>query len=198
MRRHALEMGSAEDHRHGLGVDCTSPDPSRSSSRGGPRRWFAAVAGQVEPKPAADPSQGAALDEEARRIGPDNPRRDHAHDLTAIPISKGVTGAFDPGRFQATIRHSASPNSAIIADQRRVSLRRQIAGTISAGLEPPKSLIEPSAASNRTARGNRIRQTGRGTRRNHRSPSPETLVAYFERITRPSSRARISARYLLS
>ena len=58
------------------------------------------------------------------------------------PNFKGVAGNFDPARFQATIRQFGFTEQKYIAEQRRVSLRRQIAGTVSAGLEPPKVLID--------------------------------------------------------
>ena len=84
----------------------------------------------------------AALDEEARRIGLGQSDAETMRMIFGDPNFKGVTGAFDPGRFQATIRQFGFTEQRYIADQRRVSLRRQIAGTISAGLEPPKVMIE--------------------------------------------------------
>jgi len=84
----------------------------------------------------------AALDEEARRLGLGQSDAEIMRTIVSDPNFKGVTGAFDPGRFQATIRQFGFTEPRYIADQRRVSLRRQIAGTISAGLEAPKVLIE--------------------------------------------------------
>ena len=65
-----------------------------------------------------------------------------------------MAGNFDPARFQATIRQFGFTEQKYIAEQRRVSLRRQIAGTVSAGVEPPKVLIEALIAevSDETAR----------------------------------------------
>src|SRR6202163_1589052 len=84
----------------------------------------------------------ASFDEEARRIGLGQSDAETMRMIFGDPNFKGVTGAFDPGRFQATIRQFGFTEQRYVADQRRVSLRRQIAGTISAGLEPPKVLIE--------------------------------------------------------
>ena len=58
------------------------------------------------------------------------------------PNFKGLGGAFDPARFQATIRQFGYTEQRYLAEQRRVGLRRQIAGTVSAGVEPPKVLID--------------------------------------------------------
>src|SRR6202163_2339788 len=84
----------------------------------------------------------AALDEEARRLGLGQSEAETMRMIINDPNFKGVGGAFDPGRFQATIRQFGFSEQRYVADQRRVSLRRQIAGTISAGLKPPKVLIE--------------------------------------------------------
>src|SRR6202163_840429 len=84
----------------------------------------------------------AALDEEARRLGLGQSDAETMRMILRDPNFKGVGGAFDPARFQATIRQFGFTEQRFIADQRRVSLRRQIAGTITAGLEPPKVLIE--------------------------------------------------------
>src|SRR5579862_4069543 len=84
----------------------------------------------------------SALDEEARRLGLGQSDAETMRVIFSDPNFKGVNGAFDPSRFQAMIRQFGFSEQRYIADQRRVSLRRQIAGTISAGLEPPTTLID--------------------------------------------------------
>src|SRR6202790_2835364 len=84
----------------------------------------------------------AALDEEARRLGLGQSDAETMRMIFSDPNFKGVSGNFDPQRFQATIRQFGFSEARYVADQRRVSLRRQIAGAISAGLEPPKTMIE--------------------------------------------------------
>src|SRR5437879_12102086 len=84
----------------------------------------------------------AALDEDARRLGLGQSDAETMRMIFNDPNFKGVGGNFDPARFQATIRQFGFTEQRYIADQRRVSLRRQIAGTISAGLEPPNVLID--------------------------------------------------------
>src|SRR5580698_8118921 len=84
----------------------------------------------------------AAFDEEARRMGLGQSDAETMRTILNDPNFKGVTGAFDPQRFQATIRQFGYSEQRYISEQRRVSLRRQIAGTISAGLEPSKTLID--------------------------------------------------------
>src|SRR5271163_512382 len=76
----------------------------------------------------------AALDEEARRLGLGQSNEETLQMIFSDPNFKGVNGAFDPTRFQSTMRQFGFSEQRYIAEQRRVSLRRQIAGSISAGL----------------------------------------------------------------
>src|SRR3977135_2576984 len=84
----------------------------------------------------------AALDEEARRLGLGQSDAETMRVIFNDPNFRGVSGAFDPARFQATMRQFGFSEQRYFADQRKVSLRRQIAGTISAGLERPKVMID--------------------------------------------------------
>src|SRR5665213_1867938 len=84
----------------------------------------------------------AALDEEARRLGLAQSNDETKRLIFSDPNFKGANGAFDSKRFEAAIRQFGYSEARYVADQRKVSLRRQIAGTISAGLEPPKVTID--------------------------------------------------------
>ena len=122
----------------------------------------------------------AALDEEARRMGLGQSDAEIMRMIYSDPNFKGVTGNFDPARFQATIRQFGFTEQKYIAEQRRVSLRRQIAGTVSAGLEPPKVLIEALSRfqnEQRTIEYIKLDAAQAGT---IDPPSPETLASYFE------------------
>ena len=122
----------------------------------------------------------AALDEEARRMGLGQSDAEIMRMIYNDPNFKGVNGNFDPARFQATIRQFGFTEQRYIAEQRRVSLRRQIAGTVSAGLEPPKVLIEALSRfqnEQRTIEYVKLDAAQAGT---IDPPSPETLAAYFD------------------
>ena len=122
----------------------------------------------------------AALDEEARRLGLGQSDAEIMRTIVSDPNFKGVTGAFDPGRFQATIRQFGFTEPRYIADQRRVSLRRQIAGTISAGLEAPKVLIEALSRFQNEQRGIEYVKLDPAQAGTIDPPSPETLAGYFD------------------
>jgi peptidyl-prolyl cis-trans isomerase D len=122
----------------------------------------------------------AALDEEARRLGLGQSDAETMRVIFNDPNFRGVGGAFDPGRFHATIRQFGFTEQRYVADQRRVSLRRQIAGTISAGLEPPKVLIEALSRFQNEQRSIEYIKLDAAQAETIDSPSPETLATYFD------------------
>jgi peptidyl-prolyl cis-trans isomerase D len=122
----------------------------------------------------------AALDEEARRLGLGQSDAETMRMIVSDPNFKGLGGAFDPARFQATIRQFGFTEQRYVADQRRVSLRRQIAGTISAGLEPPKVLIEGLSRFQNEQRTIEFVKLDAAQAGAIDPPSPETLAGYFD------------------
>jgi peptidyl-prolyl cis-trans isomerase D len=122
----------------------------------------------------------AALDEEARRLGLGQSDDETRRMIFSDPNFKGTNGAFDPIRFQAAIRQYGYSEQRYIADQRRVSLRRQIAGTISAGLEPPKLMTEALSRFQNEQRSIEYVKLGVAQAGTIDPPSPEALAAYFD------------------
>jgi peptidyl-prolyl cis-trans isomerase D len=122
----------------------------------------------------------AALDEEARRLGLGQSNAETLRVIYGDPNFQGANGAFDPARFQATIRQFGYTEQHYLADQRKVSLRRQIAGTIAAGIEPPKVLIDALSRfqnEQRTIEYIKLDAAQAGT---IDPPSPEALASYFD------------------
>jgi peptidyl-prolyl cis-trans isomerase D len=122
----------------------------------------------------------AALDEKARRMGLGQSDAETMRMIFSDPNFKGVTGAFDPQRFQATIRQFGFSEQRYVADQRRVSLRRQIAGTISAGLEPSKTQIGALSRYQNEQRSLEYVKLDAAQAGTIDPPSPETLAGYFD------------------
>ena len=122
----------------------------------------------------------AALDEEARRLGLGQSDAETMRMILSDPGFKGVGGNFDPARFQAVIRQVGFTEQRYLADQRRVSLRRQIAGTISAGIEPPKTMIEALSRFQNEQRSIEYAKLDAAHAGAIDAPSPETLAGYFE------------------
>ena len=122
----------------------------------------------------------AALDEEARRLGLGQSPEETMRLIFSDPNFKGVSGAFDPARFQNVIRQLGYSEQRFITEQRRVALRRQIAGSVAAGLETPKVLLDALARyqnEQRTIEYVKLDAAQAGT---IDPPSPEALAAYFD------------------
>src|SRR4029079_8191143 len=96
------------------------------------------------------------------------------------PNFKGVGGNFDANRFQAVIRNFGYTEKRYVAEQRKVSLRRQITGTIGAGLEPPKAMIDVLTRFQNEQRAIEFVKLDAAQAGTIDAPSPEALAAYFE------------------
>ncbi len=122
----------------------------------------------------------AALDEEARRLRLGQSTEETLKTIYNDPNFKGVNGSFDAQRFQGLIRQMGYSEQRFIAEQKRVSLRRQIAGTIAAGLEPSKVQLETLARFQNEQRSIEYVKLGAAQAGTIDQPSPEALAAYFE------------------
>ena len=122
----------------------------------------------------------AALDEEARRIGLGQSDEQIRQLIMNDPNFKGVSGNFDPNRFQAMIRNFGYTEQRYVAEQRKVSLRRQLTGTIGAGLEPPKTMIDVLTRFQNEQRAIEFVRLDAAQAGTIDAPSPEALAAYFE------------------
>jgi peptidyl-prolyl cis-trans isomerase D len=122
----------------------------------------------------------AALDEEARRMGLGQSEAETMRTIYADPNFKGLSGTFEPARFQAAIRQFGYTEQRYLAEQRRVGLRRQIAGTISAGLEPPKLMVDALTRFQNEQRSIDYLKLDAAQAGTIEAPSPESLAAYFE------------------
>ena len=122
----------------------------------------------------------AALDDNARQLGLGQSDAQTMRMIYSDPNFKGVSGNFDPARFQATIRQVGYTEQRYIADQRRVSLRRQIANTITAGLEPPKTLIDALVRFQNEQRSIDYVKLDAAQAGTIDPPSPEALAGYFD------------------
>ena len=122
----------------------------------------------------------AALDEEARRMGLAQSQEETMRLIYGDPNFRGLGGKFDPQRFQATIRQYGYTEQRYLNEQRRVGLRRQIAGTVSAGVEPPKVLIDAMTRFQNEQRSIEYVKLDAAQAGTIDPPSPEALAAYFE------------------
>ncbi|CUT15658.1 Peptidylprolyl cistrans isomerase PpiD EC 5218 [Bradyrhizobium sp.] len=122
----------------------------------------------------------AALDEEARRLGLGQSDDQIRQLIMNDPNFKGVGGSFDPNRFQSVIRNFGYTEQRYVSEQRKVSLRRQITGTIGAGLEPPKAMLDVLTRFQNEQRAIEFVRLDAAQAGTIDAPSPEALAAYFE------------------
>jgi peptidyl-prolyl cis-trans isomerase D len=122
----------------------------------------------------------AALDEEARRMGLAQSQEETMRLIYNDPNFQGLGGKFDPQRFQATIRQFGFTEQRYLNEQRRVGLRRQIAGTVSAGFETPKVLLDAMTRFQNEQRSMEFVKLDAAQAGTIDPPSPEALAAYFE------------------
>ena len=122
----------------------------------------------------------AALDEEARRLGLGQSDAETMRMIFSDPNFKGVGGKFDPARFQAMIRQFGFSEPRYIADQRRVSLRRQIAGTFRPASSHRRCMIEALSRFQNEQRSIEYVKLDAAQAGTIDPPSPETLAGYFD------------------
>ncbi len=120
------------------------------------------------------------LDEEARRLGLGQSNEETLKTIMDDPNFKGVNGTFDPQRFQGLIRQMGYSEQRFLAEQRRILLRRQIAGSIAAGYEPSNVQLEAMARFQNEQRSIEYVKLGAAQAGTMEPPSPEALAAYFE------------------
>src|SRR6201994_1478937 len=121
----------------------------------------------------------AALDEEARRLGLAQSDEETRRMIFSDPNFKGPNGAFDPQRFDAAIRQFGYSEARYVAEQRKVSLRRQIAGTLSAGVQPSKVMIDALSRFQNEQRSVDYVRLDAAQAGTIDPPSPETVASYF-------------------
>ncbi|NEW88105.1 MULTISPECIES: peptidylprolyl isomerase [Rhodopseudomonas] len=122
----------------------------------------------------------AALDEDARRLGLGQSDADTMKSILEDPNFKGANGQFDAGRFQQLIRQFGFTEQRYLAEQRRVALRRQIAGTITAGLEPPKTLLQALSQFQNEERAIDYLKLTDAQAGTIEAPSPADLAAFYD------------------
>jgi len=81
----------------------------------------------------------AALDERARQLGLGIPVAYIEQRIYDDPAFRGINGQFDVSRFQQLIRQAGFSEQRFVDEQRRQTLRRQLASAISGEFTAPKT-----------------------------------------------------------
>jgi peptidyl-prolyl cis-trans isomerase D len=122
----------------------------------------------------------AALDERARQLRLGLSDADIAKRIQSEAMFQGPTGRFDHARFLALIRQAGYTEPRYVAEQRRMSGRRQIVEAISGGLTPPKAAVEAQNRYDHEQRSIEYVVLDREQAGEIPAPSPEALLKYFD------------------
>jgi peptidyl-prolyl cis-trans isomerase D len=120
------------------------------------------------------------LDERARALGLALSDAEVAKQITNDPAFRGPNGQFDRLRFEQTIRAAGYTEGRFVAEQRRQLLRRELAGTIAAGLSAPKALVEAATRYQNEQRSIEYVLLDRAQAGDIPPPAAEVLAKYFE------------------
>jgi peptidyl-prolyl cis-trans isomerase D len=120
------------------------------------------------------------LDERARALGLALSDAEVAKQITNDPAFRGPNGQFDRLRFEQTIRAAGYTEGRFVAEQRRQLLRRELAGTIGAGLSAPKALVEAANRYQNEQRSIEYMLLDRAQAGDIPQPAPDVLAKYFE------------------
>ncbi|WP_294541657.1 peptidylprolyl isomerase [uncultured Rhodoblastus sp.] len=84
---------------------------------------------------------GAALDQEAQKLGLAASDAEIARIIKADKTFAGLTGVFDQARMDELLRDNGYTEAGYVREQRQASLRRQIAVAVTGGLQLPDVLL---------------------------------------------------------
>jgi len=120
------------------------------------------------------------LDERVRALGLALSDAEVAKQITNDPGFRGPNGQFDRFRFEQIIRNAGYTEPRFVAEQRRQSLRRELAGTIASGLSAPRTLVEAANRYENEQRSIEYVLLDRALAGEIPPPPSEVLAKYFE------------------
>lgn len=122
----------------------------------------------------------AALDEEARKLGLAQSDADIVREISADPNFAGINGQFDPQRFAYALRQFGYTEQRYVSEQRRTTLRRQIASSFTAGIAPSKTQLDALTRYQNEERTIEYIQLGPDQAGKIDPPTAEQLQSYFD------------------
>lgn len=122
----------------------------------------------------------AALDENVRDMGLGLSDADIVKRIMNDPNFRGPTGQFDRSRFDATIRNAGYNETRYVAEQRKVSLRRQIAEAITGNVAAPSPATEAVHRYDDEERTIEYVTLERAQAGDIADPAPDVLAKYYQ------------------
>lgn len=121
-----------------------------------------------------------ALDEEARRMALTLSDAEIARQISTDPNFADASGKFDPQRFAYTLRQASYTEQRYVAEQRRTSLRSELAGSFTAGIAPSKTQIDALIRFQNEERVIDYVKLDAQQGGTIETPAPATLQAYYD------------------
>lgn len=122
----------------------------------------------------------ATLDERAKALRLSISDQEMARRITTNPDLLGPSGQFDRTRFEFMLRQNQLTEQRFLAEERRLALRRQLAGTVLSGSQLPKAALEAAERYQNEQRAIEYVLLERAQAGDIAAPTPEALAKYFE------------------
>lgn len=122
----------------------------------------------------------AALDENVRDIGLGLSNDDIVKRIMSDSNFRGPSGQFDRARFDATIRQAGYNEARYVAEQRRVSLRRQLAETITGAIAAPATAVDATHRFEDEQRAAEYVTLGTAQAGTIAAPADDVLAKYYQ------------------
>jgi len=119
------------------------------------------------------------LDERARQLKLGISDAEIARRITSDPAFQGPSGKFDRLRFEQIIRQAGYTEPRFVAEQRRLTLRREITASIGGGIKTPQTLLAAVNRFQNEQRDVEIIALGPAQAGEVANPSPDVLTKYF-------------------
>src|SRR4051812_31726528 len=122
----------------------------------------------------------AALDQRARQLRLNVSDAEIARQITNDPTFKGATGQFDRARFEQIIRGAGFTEQRFTAEQKRLTMRREVADTVTAELAPPKAMADAQNRYDNEQRAIDYVVLDSAKAGDIPAPTPETIAKYYD------------------
>jgi peptidyl-prolyl cis-trans isomerase D len=122
----------------------------------------------------------AALDQRARQLRLNVSDTEISRQITSDPTFKGANGQFERARFEQIIRGAGFTEARFAAEQKRLTMRRELAQTVTAELGPPKTMADAQNRFDNEQRAVDYVVLDKDKAGDIPAPAPEALTKFFD------------------
>src|SRR6476619_1060123 len=122
----------------------------------------------------------AALDQRARQLRLNVSDAEVARQIMNDPTFKGLNGQFDRARFEQIIRNAGFTEQRFTAEQKRLTMRREVADTVTAELLPPKTMADAQNRYDNEQRAIDYVVLDSAKAGEIPAPAPEAIAKYYD------------------